>query len=148
MIGAMILQFQFYGVQMLGRLQDVRGHDLDGIRIPRFCPGLQRSFVFLLEFPFLNANRSKRAHTYWMRAAIIGFGTLYCSHSNRDRAGFEYATVGQTASGNTCIERVSKEPRTHSDQVCKQTILIAGKPSFTQCSTFSVLTAAGAIPEF
>lgn len=75
MIGAMILQFQFYGVQMLGRLQDVRGHDLDGIRIPRFCPGLQRSFVFLLEFPFLNANRSKRAHTYWMRAAIIGFGT-------------------------------------------------------------------------
>ena len=38
--GAMILQFQFYGVQMVGRLQDFRRHDLDGIRTPRFCPGL------------------------------------------------------------------------------------------------------------
>jgi hypothetical protein len=36
----MILQSQFYGVQMLGRFQDFRRHYLDGICTPRFCPGL------------------------------------------------------------------------------------------------------------
>jgi hypothetical protein len=38
--GAMLLQFQFCGFQMLGRLQEFRRHDLDGIPTPRFCPGL------------------------------------------------------------------------------------------------------------
>jgi hypothetical protein len=34
------------------------------------------------------------------------------------------------------------------DQVCKKTILVAGKPSPTQCSDFFILAIDGAMPDF